>query len=359
MKRPRHRTASSCLLALALLACGGVTVIDGLGNPPAPGRAVVIRDGRIADVAAAEGFAAPRGATVVKLPGRFVMPGLVDLRARADGSPAAAIDRAASEQILRTLLAFGVTTVRSPGAPDADGIALREAVAAGEIPGPRILTAGDPLTMTGAGFGPDGGLRERIAWLESLDLDGSEIEGTITALAERRTAVVPTLGAYRLQLFGDDPRHREDPELPLAPPTLRAIWERSAVVVDESPEDFARARAAWPKALELTKRLHDGGVPLAAGSDLPRPWVIPGVSLHRELELLHDAGIPTLEVLRIATMNGAVALGLDREIGSVEPGKVADLVVLAADPTVRLGSTRAISHVFRGGRFFDPSALLE
>ena len=52
-------------------------------------------------------------------------------------------------------------------------------------------------------------------------------------------------------------------------------------------EDFARARAAWPRVLELTKKLHDGGVLLAAGSDLPNPWVIPGVSFHRELRLLH------------------------------------------------------------------------
>ncbi len=97
---------------------------------------------------------------------------------------------------------------------------------------------------------------------------------------------------------------------------------------------------------------------MAAGSDLPNPWVIPGVSLHQELRWLHDAGIPPIEVLKIATYSGAVALGLDAETGSVEPGKVADLIVLGADPTVNLGNARAISHVFRGGRFFDPSALL-
>ncbi len=111
--------------------------------------------------------------------------------------------------------------------------------------------------------------------------------------------------------------------------------------------------------LELTKKLYDGGVPLAAGSDLPNPWVIPGVSLHHELRLLHSAGIPPLEVLKIATSGGAAALGLESEIGSIEPGKIADLIVLASDPSKNLQATRAISHVFLGGRFLDPSALLE
>ena len=170
-----HRlTVSLLLLFLALFfsACGqdgapgglalvGVTVIDGLGNPPAPGRVVVIRDGRIAEVAAAEGFEAPRGAKMIELPGRFVMPGLVDLHAHVtiltqgeDGALAATMDREDSERALRTLLAFGVTTVRNPAAPAADGVALRDAVAAGEVLGPRIFTAGNPLNRTRASFGP-------------------------------------------------------------------------------------------------------------------------------------------------------------------------------------------------------------
>ncbi len=467
------RASSSALFlfslsALALLACGGeapgggghlalvgVTVIDGLGNPPQPDRAVVIRDGRIADVAPAAGFTAPRGATVVKLPGRFLMPGLIDLHAHVtilpqneDGSLAETIDRGESEQVLKTLLAFGITTVRNPAAPAADGVALRDAVAAGEIPGPRILTAGDALNRATAPFGPfaatpgqasvraeierqaalgvdaikvyaslppalvgaaidaaharglpvighlqrttwteaarlgidaithgapwsaaylpeearagyGGSLRDRITWLEKVDLEGRSIGEMIAALAEGGVAVDPTLIAYHTKFFGDQAQHRENPELGLVSPTIRAMWQRSTFVDDWTAEDFARAQAAWPRVLELTRKLHDGGVLLAAGSDLPNPWVIPGVSFHRELRLLHDAGIPAIEVLKLATMNGAIALGLEAEIGSVEPGKVADLIVLGADPTVSLGNTRAISHVFRGGHFFDPSALLE
>ncbi len=386
-------SAITCLLALAFAGCDGdggsgggqalvgVTVIDGLGNPPQTGRVVWIRDGRIAEVAAADGWQAPRGVQRIELPGRFVMPGLIDLHAHVavqpagdDGAVGEGIDRAASEQVLSTLLGFGITTVRDP-APSADGVALRDAVAAGEVLGPRILTAGEDPGHTHPGFGPfdaihtgpgsnaqqgdQGTIRDRLDWLEQVDFDDEAVAERIAALAAKRSAVDPTLIALHTRFWGDDPVHRQNPELHLAPEVVRAGWEEKTYVDDWTPEDFERARGLWPRVLELTRKLHDGGVLLAAGSDLPNPWVIPGVSLHHELRLLHSAGIPPLEVLRIATHNGAVALGLEDEIGSVEPGKVADLVVLAADPTKSLHNTRAISQVFVGGRFVDPAALLE
>lgn len=465
VRRAERQILPQLLLLLALLGCGGeatrggqalvgVTVIDGLGHPPTANQVVVIRDGRIAEVTSADGWQAPRGVQAIQLPRRFVMPGLIDTHAHVtilplagDGSAAPRMDRADSERVLRTLLGFGITTVRNPAAPAADGVALRRGTASGEIVGPRIVTAGDALSRTRASFGPfvatpdeasvrqeiqrqaalgvdavkvyatlppelvqaaieeahahgktvighlqrttwteaarlgidaithgapwsaaylpegerddyRGGLKDRLAWLEKVDFDGPEIQEVIALLAEARIPVDPTLIAYHTKFYGDDPQHLENPELHLAPAASREAWEASTFVDDWTPEDFARARQAWPRVLELTRRLHEGGVPLTAGSDLPNPWVIPGVSLHQELRLLHDAGIPPLEVLRIATHNGAIALGLGDEVGSVEPGKAADLIVLAADPTALLSNTRAISHIFLGGRFFDPAALL-
>ena len=436
------------------MALIGVTVIDGLGNPPLPGRAVLLRGGRIIEIVAADGYRPPSGARVIDLERRYLMPGLIDLHAHVtilpmdgEGAMAETMDRAESERALRTLLAFGITTVFNPAAPAADGVALRQAVAAGEILGPRILTAGNPLNRTRAAFGPlvatpdeasvrreverqaalgvdyikvysalppelvkvaieeahargkkvvghlqrttwteaarmgidaithgapwsraylpadrrdgyRGGLLDRLRWLAEVDFDGPEIQEMIELLAAAEIPVDPTLIAFHTKFWGDDPRHRENPELGLAPAASRAAWQRHTFVDDWTPEDFARAREVWPRMLELTRRLHQGGVVLAAGSDLPNPWVIPGVSLHQELRLLADAGIPPLEVLRIATYNGALALGLEDEVGSVEPGKVANLVVLASDPTVNLMYTRAISHVFLNGRFVDPSAVL-
>ncbi len=465
--RGSWRGISSALLfsTLFLLACDagptgsgqalvGVTVIDGLGNPPLKNQVVWIEDGRIAAIESAETWQAPRGVQLVKLPGRFVMPGLIDMHAHVtilpiddNGALVNTMDRAASKQVLATLLAFGITTVRNPAAPAEDAIALRDQVAAGDLLGPRIVTAGDALNRTAATFGPfvatpdettvrheiqrqaalgvdaikvystlspeliavaideahrldkpvighlqrttwteaaelgidaithsapwsraylpadaqegyRGTLRDRLTWLESVDFDGPAIQGMIAALAEHKIVVDPTLIATQTKFFGDDPRHTNNPELHLAPELCRDIWQRHSFVGDWTPDDFARAHAAWPRVLELTKKMYEGGVLLTAGSDLPNPWVIPGVSLHQELQLLAKAGIPPLEVLKIATHNAAVALGLDADLGSVEVGKIADLVVLATDPTVLLKNTRAISQVFQGGRFIDPSAVL-
>ena len=92
---------------------------------------------------------------------------------------------------------------------------------------------------------------------------------------------------------------------------------------------------------------------LTAGSYMPNPWIIPGVSFHEELELLHEAGIPPIDVLRSATWNGAQALGIADQIGSIESGKQADLVVLANDPSIDIRSTRSIVMVIADGRVID------
>jgi imidazolonepropionase-like amidohydrolase len=99
-------------------------------------------------------------------------------------------------------------------------------------------------------------------------------------------------------------------------------------------------------------------VALGAGSDEPNPWVAPGASLHDELELLVSAGLSPLDVLRIATLGGAEALGLRAETGSVEAGKAADLVVLGGDPVADIRNTRAVRLVIQQGRVLDPKALL-
>lgn len=94
-----------------------------------------------------------------------------------------------------------------------------------------------------------------------------------------------------------------------------------------------------------------GGV-LVAGTDQSS-----GPALHRELELLADAGIPPLEIIRIATLNGAVFLGKEREMGSVQAGKIADLVLLDADPTADIRNTEQVAQVIKAGQVVDRSKL--
>lgn len=458
------RPALGLVLLAGLAACGpapcpdclvlrDVTVIDGLGTPPRPHQTVVVRDGRIEGIHDADTYEPPLEADVRDLPGRFVLPGFIDTHAHvtvlatgSGGEPEDRMDPAASEAVLRTLLAFGVTSVRNPAAPLPDGPVLRDAVASGDVLGPTIRTAGPvlharrpdgaphdeasaraevrrqaeagvDLVKVYASVPPDllaavvdeahrhgvevvghlqrttwteaarlgidhvthgapwsaatlpdslraayeagsGSLRRRLDWLAGVDLDGPEVREMVRALAEAGVTVDPTLVAYHTKHWGDDPRYLDSPDSVYVPAAVRDDWRRGSFVDDWTPADFDRAKALWPVVLGLTRRLYEGGVPLAVGSDLPNPWVVPGVSFHQEMALLHDAGIPTLDVLRLATHGGAVVLGLADRTGSVEVGKEADLVVLTADPTADLANTRSIEWVVLDGRVLAPADLL-
>ena len=197
-------------------------------------------------------------------------------------------------------------------------------------------------------------------WFERADLDGPEMRAAIEALARHETWVDPTLAVFEATFFGDDPaRATRADGLDLATPALIDNW-RSGFRFDVGwgPDAYERAHAAWPKVLELSRRLYESGVRLTAGTDANNPWVTPGPSFHRELELLVSAGIPARSVLQIATRNGAEALGLRGEIGNVAVGQRADLVVLSENPLADITATRSIEWVIQGGVIWTPGELL-
>ena len=97
---------------------------------------------------------------------------------------------------------------------------------------------------------------------------------------------------------------------------------------------------------------------LTAGSDVASPWVIPGVAFHQELSLLTTAGLSASEVLSIATRNGAQALGIISEAGTIERGKRADLVILEGNPLEDIRNTRRIHSVVLGGAIYRPGDLM-
>ena len=99
-------------------------------------------------------------------------------------------------------------------------------------------------------------------------------------------------------------------------------------------------------------------VRILAGTDTPEPYVPPGFSLLQELEMLVEAGLPAGAALQAATINNAAALKQSSQLGSIEPGKLADLVVLSADPTADIRNARRIEKVIRGGNICEPSQLL-
>jgi imidazolonepropionase-like amidohydrolase len=118
-------------------------------------------------------------------------------------------------------------------------------------------------------------------------------------------------------------------------------------------KDDLQNQYLWSKVLQLTKILYDHGVTIMSGTDIPNFGLIPGVSLHHELELLVNAGINPLNVIKIATSNGAEALGILDDVGTIEAGKQADMIILNANPIRNIRNIGAIEGVIEDGQFFN------
>jgi len=121
-----------------------------------------------------------------------------------------------------------------------------------------------------------------------------------------------------------------------------------------SPADSIVMRSYF--SFDRTRDLKSAGVKLLAGTDMPQAFVYPGFSLHDELAVLVQSGLTPLEALRTATYNPAEFLGALDSLGTVARGKVADLVLLNADPLADIRNTRRISAVIANGRVFDSAA---
>ncbi len=104
--------------------------------------------------------------------------------------------------------------------------------------------------------------------------------------------------------------------------------------------------------------MYDKGVKILSGTDIPNFELVPGKSLHNELELLVDAGIPSSEVLKIATRNGAESMGLLNQTGAIEKGKQADILVLQSNPIENISNTQDISMVISDGEIIDRNETL-
>jgi len=137
-------------------------------------------------------------------------------------------------------------------------------------------------------------------------------------------------------------------------PTTRAKLAETATVEAPNLEAGAATRATRTAALEKVsaanlKVVRDAGIPIAMGTDAGNPLTLHGVSVYAEMEAMQAAGMTPMEVLVASTRGGSLALGRDKEVGTVEKGKLADLVVFAKDPTVDIANARSVKGVVRGG----------
>jgi imidazolonepropionase-like amidohydrolase len=123
------------------------------------------------------------------------------------------------------------------------------------------------------------------------------------------------------------------------------------------PATAAFIQRVWHRYLEIVARMQADGVPLLAGTDTGDPWSYPGAELHEELELLVKAGLTPAQALRTATINPAKFLDAEDSFGAVRVGKIADLVLLDANPLDDIRNTRRIDGVFLGGEWFSKKRL--
>jgi hypothetical protein len=195
----------------------------------------------------------------------------------------------------------------------------------------------------------------------SLNLDNPLCEALVAELARRKTYVDPTLVVFRnMILLCDEPEVRDSVDNALAPRRLRDFWPvylQRAGCPQGGP--LENRRREFAKYQELTGKLYRAGVPLLVGTDSPEPQVTPGFSLHQELELLVGSGLTPAAALTAATLTGATVLRQDKRLGSIAPGKLADIVLLSANPLDDIRNTRRIELVIRGGKVCRPGELLK
>jgi hypothetical protein len=332
---------------------------------------VHVRAGRILAIVG-RGVLPPIG-PVIDARDATVIPGLIDLHAHQSAL--------AGERLGRAWLAYGVTTVRElarDGGAAREALERAEAWGSGRSAGPRLLVSPlDAAAASSPGVRAYPGIS--LGWAHSLRRQAREIaippwaaaalparlrgnadppslelelspgftayQDAFSRLIVSETTFVTGLAAIAGLHGWPTPRPRRDDAYALFTPVEQAVWER--------PDALG---SAIPALQRTVARLIRAGGRVGVGSDAPAvPY---GLGVHLELALLAQAGIANDQVLRMATAEGALALGLERELGTLEPGKIADFVVIDGDPLTRIADTLRIVAVVNGGVWQARSALV-
>ncbi len=174
-----------------------------------------------------------------------------------------------------------------------------------------------------------------------------------------RTWQCPTLVVRRALALREDNSFKTDARLKYIPQSEANSWnpQNDTRNINLTGEEIADRKIRLEKETELVGEMHRAGVRILAGTDLGNPYIYPGFSLHDELLLLVQAGLTPLEALQSATLNPAKFFGQEKEFGTVEKGRIADLVLLEADPLANISNTQRINAVIVNGRYFSKDAL--
>lgn len=180
-------------------------------------------------------------------------------------------------------------------------------------------------------------------------------------LAKNQTWQCPTLVWERGGNLIDEKDFAHDTRARFVPAYWKDVtWKRftEQVVHEFNTDDLATRKRFVEKELEVVKAMHDAGIPFLAGTDTPPGvYIFPGFSLHEELQRFVAAGFTPMEALQTATLNPAKFLGMDDRLGTIEKGKLADMVLLDANPLDDIANTQKIAGVVVNGRYLSREAL--
>jgi len=210
--------------------------------------------------------------------------------------------------------------------------------------------------MLKGGVNLSGSERVRLELDEAAaSYDEHKAANVFTHLAKNGTWLVPTFTAVLQDSEIFSVRVTTDPRLKYIPPAIQKRWSEAAA------EGAAIKSKSFERKVQVVGAVHRAGVPLLAGTDAGwvQPYVYAGFSLHDELALLVRAGLTPSEALQTATINPARFLGMEKDLGTIERGKIANLVLLNADPLADIHNSAKILEVFLAGKEFDRPALDE
>jgi len=385
----------------AALVIRDVTVIDISSASTHPHRNVVIDGQKIASI----GGAIPSGATIVNGTGKFLIPGLWDMH----------VHLWYKQNQLPMFVAFGVTGVQDMGSDFKQTSAWRDAIEKGKAIGPHIVTSGPPVDARESGdeklpilpaptpadarrafdklwdmdvdfikvlsglprdsyfalaeqarhwdMRLEGHIPTSITAWEAIEARQASIEhlfGVMKAVssdadalrffeqcANYGTRITPTLVLWQRMAHTHDDRLKNDPAMKYVSTQIRKTWP------ELKDENTAPLKDQIKGIYRLTGLTTQTKVEVLAGTDTGDPWTIPGSTLHDELEQLVAAGLSPHQALRAATLAPARFLGWEESMGTIEKGKLADLVLLAANPLEDIRNTRKIAAVFVRGRYLS------
>jgi imidazolonepropionase-like amidohydrolase len=389
-------------------------LVDGTGGPAVERGAVAVQGNRIAAVGALEELASRfPDARRLDFPGATLLPGFVDSHVHATFSagPVPLEDIQGDGDLViglrgainaRDALQAGVTTMRDLGGRDRTTLALRDAIAAGLIPGPRLLVCGRPITIPNGHCHFLGGVAQGVdavtALAEELVQQGVDVlkvmatGGNMTVTSDplkaqysrpevaaivtvanrngrRVTAHARGVEGIRVSTEAsvhgiehcrmevgqgewkfDDLLAREMAARGItAAPTLAASYRAFQRQAAGGTVGIRKGAIPFPIRQENAARLREAGVRVVVGTDAGASLARFDEAVHVEMESLVGAGWTPLEAIEAGTRGGAAATGREHEIGTLQPGKLADVVIVRGDPARHISDVRNVEAVILGG----------